>query len=160
MNFIEVISLLLAISYIHSEYNDCETTEISYKEDGQEYTRNNTFVPSSADDCKNRKVLEYHTYYDNKGEPIKIKTYKTRCCYYTYEGMEEDTKYRDYNLNSDGKEVGYGSSCIELTDSQYDNIQNYVNYIQFGDDRNGVKIDCNSYYLQFGLLSLILLIIF
>ena len=160
MNFIEVISLLLAISYIHSEYNDCETTEISYKEDGQEYKRNNTFVPSSADDCKNRKVLEYHTYYDNKGEPIKIKTYKTRCCYYTYEGMEEDTKYRDYNLNSDGKEVGYGSSCIELTDSQYDNIQDYVNYIQFGDDLIGVKIDCNSYYLQFGLLSLILLIIF
>ncbi len=160
MNFIEVISLLLAISYIHSEYNDCKTTEISYKEDGQEYKRNNTFVPSSADDCKNRKVLEYHTYYDNKGEPIKIKTYKTRCCYYTYEGMEEDTKYRDYNLNSDGKEVGYGSSCIELTDSQYDNIQNYINYLQFRYDRNGAKIDCNSYYLHLGLLTLLLLIIF
>ena len=160
MNFIKVITLLFAICYIHSEYNDCVNTEFSYKVDGQEKKTNNTFVPSSADDCKNRKVLEYETYYNDPDEPTKIKTYNSHCCYFTYEGMEEDTKYDDYNLNSDGKKVGYAASCIELTDSQYDNIQDYVNYLQFGYNRNGVKIDCNSYYLQFGLLSLILLIIF
>jgi len=32
--------------------------------------------------------------------------------------------------------------------------------MKFNNDENGVKIDCNSYYLQLGLLSLILLIIF
>lgn len=161
MNFIKVISLIFVISYIYSAYEDCLYYETKYKLSGIELETNNSFVPSSADDCKNRKLLEYERrYYYSLDDDDKIKAYKTHCCYYTYEGMEEDTKKKGYNRNSNGDKVGYAASCIELTDSQYDNIQSYINYLQFDSHRNGVKIDCNSYYLHLGLLSLLLLIIF
>ncbi len=74
--------------------------------------------------------------------------------------MEDYTKKKDSNRNSNGDKVGYAASCIELTDSEYDNIGDYINYLQFSENLNGVKIDCNSYYLHLGLLSLLLLIIF
>ena len=161
MNFIKVISLIFVISYIYSAYEDCTNSEIKYKLNGLEQETNNTFVASSADDCKGRKILEYNVnYYYTQNDDDKIKTYKTHCCYYTYEGMEDDTKKISPNINSNGDKVGYAGSCIELTDSQYDNIQNYINYLQFRYDRNGAKIDCNSYYLHLGLLTLLLLIIF
>ena len=156
MNFIKLISLLFVLSFIYSEYDDCTYTEISYKIGNTELKHNNSFVASSADDCKDRTLLEYERYYyTSKDDDDKIKTYKTHCCYYTYEGMEEYTKRNGRNLNSKGDKVGYAGTCIELTDSQYDNIQDYINYMQFNLDKNGVKIDCNSYYLQLGLLILL-----
>ena len=54
--------------------------------------------------------------------------------------------------------------CMRLTDSQYDNIKEYVRYYSLysdGDEAyNNVKIDCKSNYVQLGLLSLLLLILF
>ena len=93
MNFIKVISLIFVISYIHSAYEDCEYSEFTYKLNGIEIKTNNSFVASSADNCKDRKILEYDkNYYRYQDDDYKIKTYKIHCCYYTYEGMEEDKK--------------------------------------------------------------------
>lgn len=164
MNFYNAFPFVLLISTIFCEFNDCTRTEITITPDGiPSYTDNVTYSPSSADDCKNRKVLEYKDHYyllSNVKEENKIlyKTYNTHCCYVTYDGMN----YQERTTNSKGNSVEMNGRCEALTDAEYDNIADYVKYLQT-EGKNflpNLKIDCNSFYLKLGLLSLILFIIF
>ena len=164
MYFYNIFAFVLLISAIFCEFNDCTRTEITISPDGgTSFTQNVTYSPSSVDDCKNRKVLEYDDKYYNlinvkEENKILYKTYNTHCCYMTYDGIN----YKERTTNSKGNSVEMNGICVELTDALYDNIGDYVKYSQT-EGKNfmpNLKIDCNSFYLKLGLLSLILFIIF
>lgn len=164
MNFYNIFAFVLLISAIFCEFNDCTRTEITISPDGgTSFAQNVTYSPSSADDCKNRKVLEYddrYYYISNIKEEDKIdyKTYNTHCCYMTYDGIN----YHSRTTNSKGKSVEINGYCTQLTDAEYDNIGEYIKYYQTAGKifLPNLKIDCNSFYLKLGLLSLILFILF
>lgn len=157
MNYIKFITLVLLITSIYSDvlnYNPCTLEE--YTKDGNKFLR--VFEAKNGDDCKGRNILEYIDDYYRYGEQAedKIKTYYSHCCYVTYDRIKEDKNYRD----SEGKSYGVDGYCTRITDSQYDNIKQMILNLEFKNDRDNFKIDCKSYYLHLGLLSLILLILF
>lgn len=89
-------------------------------------------TPSKAEDCKD----------DSIPSTMKEKYDFTHCCYKELE-------------NLDG-----GKSCTLLTTRQYKNIGKYIKLTEEQNDYDyKMKIDCNSYYLKFYLLSLILFLI-
>ena len=86
--------------------------------------------PSDADDCKDELLSDTQKKLDYK-----------HCCF-----KEEE------NNESSGK------SCIAITTRQYEHIGKYIKYLE-EDYEYKIKIDCNSSYLKFYLLSLILFFI-
>ena len=87
-------------------------------------------TPSNADDCKDDSILETDKKLDY-----------THCCLYEQENL--DVK-----------------RCTKLTTRQYKNIGNYIKIREEGNEyKYKLKIDCNSSYLKFYLLSLILFLI-
>ncbi len=50
------------------------------------------------------------------------------------------------------------SDCVMLEEEQYDDIKNYIGYLKDSGLKD-VSVDCNSYYLQLGILSLLLILI-
>ena len=174
MNNIKYISLILLIANIFAAddpfvFDPCSTEVFTYKIDSEEYKSTRTFEAKSANDCKNKKNGEY-TYdsydydYDNNKYKLKTKgttkTFYSHCCYITYD------RIKDFQLGRDSKneETGIEGYCMGLTDSQYDNIKEYIKYLSFNVDDdyalNNVKIDCKTNYVQIGLLSLLLFILF
>ena len=88
--------------------------------------------PTKADDCKDDTITE-----ENK------KLDYTHCCYVEQENNEVN-----------------GKSCRLLTTRQYEKIGKYIKLRE--EDSSylyKLKIDCNSFYLKFYLLSLILFFI-
>ena len=56
---------------------------------------NNTPVASNSSDCKDRCLLKENYEYDydffgnkNGTSQVKYETYKTHCCYFTYDGIK------------------------------------------------------------------------
>ena len=49
--------------------------------------------------------------------------------------------------------------CSEVDEDDYKDLQTYTNTLKNVAGYSQLEIDCNSYYLQFGLLSLILILI-
>ena len=138
------------------------------------FPENLTFVASKVDDCKNRKTRPYYrgdTYYDSQKDNERKETFHTHCCYFTYDEMDKyefnevEFKYdkdKHNNYYQPEPEVsnkeGIKGKCVALTDLQYDDIKHYIRDLQLksGQYKN-LKIDCNSYNLQFFILNLILL---
>ena len=50
------------------------------------------------------------------------------------------------------------SDCVFLLDDDYDDIKNYIGSIK-DDGYTDVSVDCKSYYLQLGVLSLLLILL-
>lgn len=147
---------------------------------------NFTFIAENADDCKSRTLRKYTfggDYYDNKADYNYKETFLTHCCFLSYDDMEkyEDPNeiekekdaisfrsqsdymsssyfYGDYRTPKVTKTEDITGKCIALTDNQYDNIKEYKKYLEY---RNGkyinLKIDCNTSYLQFFMITLMLL---
>lgn len=163
MNFIKIISLALILSTIYSGYDstshlieDCTRTIFTYTDsiNNKQYVTNSV-AASSADDCKSREVLQYRDryYYPGASDDDKIEKYHSNCCYITYDNIKGKVK----NYDSKGKQtVDLEGYCIELHEGEYKNIKEYINYLYYNQGYLNVKIDCNSYYLKFGFLSLIL----
>ena len=88
-----------------------------------------TNIPKDVDECKN-KLSE---------EQIKddLKKY---CCYSKI----------DNDLNP---------SCISLTETQYDNIKDYIKFSEILWGEVNLNINCNSFYLRFWIFNLILYIL-
>ena len=57
--------------------------------------------------------------------------------------------------NKEGREV---SDCVFLLDDQYDDMKNYIGSIK-DQGYKDVSVDCKSYYLQLGVLSLLLILL-
>ena len=177
MKSIKYIALILLITNICAAedpfvFDPCSTEVFTYKResDSEETKGTRIFEAKSANDCKDRKNGEY-TYdsyeydFDNNKYKLKTKgttkTFYTHCCYITYDRIKEFELGRD----SKNEETGIEGYCTGLTDSQYEHIKDYINYLTFKVDDddyalNKVKIDCKSKYIQLGLLSLLLLILF
>lgn len=176
MNNIKYISLILLIVNIFGAddpfvFDPCSTEVFTYKRDTdtEEQKGTRTFEAKNANDCKDRKNAEYTSdsyEYDYVNGKYKLKTkdvtknFYTHCCYVTFDRIKE------YPLSLDSKyeRTGIEGFCQALTDSQYNNIKDYIKYLSFyteeGWPLNNVKIDCNSNNIQLGLLSLLLLILF
>jgi len=168
--------------YVESEY----TIKNYYKNaEGERYTKddgsqdykdtklpsNFTFIASKADDCKNRKIRAYTDgshYYDSQKDDERKETFYTHCCYFTYDNMDQyefnilEEKYDKNNpysyRNEVSKKEGVKGQCTALTDHQYDNIKEYILHMQLKDGKyKNLKIDCNSYNIQFFIINLFLL---
>ena len=50
------------------------------------------------------------------------------------------------------------SICKYLTEEDYDNIKDYIGYVE-DSGYDDVSVDCKSYYLQIGILSLLLFLL-
>ena len=98
----------------------------SYKAEGLGICGDGSVIPSKAEDCKDELLTD-----DQKKEDRK------HCCY-----KEEE------NNESDGKK------CVSLTTRQYEHIGKVIKLLE-EDYEYKIKIDCNSSYLKFYLLSLI-----
>ena len=91
---------------------------------------------SSAKDCKDLKL-------DGDGN---------HCCYFKVKGE-----------NGDGETQKY-ETCIEITDKQYDKIDDYIDEYKDSAEKDGGKIedldiDCNSSFLTNSLLGIILFLL-
>ena len=89
---------------------------------------------SSAKDCKDLKVEDGN-----------------HCCYYKIKGEVLGTKLDN-------------EFCIEITDTQYDNIDDYIDESKDETKKSGgkiseLKIDCNSSFLTNSLLGIILFLL-
>lgn len=153
------IVLILLIAYIYTDpityINQCENEE--YTKTGETFKRQRKFEAKSANDCKDRTILEYNDYYYSSGElaEYKIKTFYTHCCYVTYDRIKDDKEYDD-----EGKAYSIEGFCKRLTDSQYENIKDFILANEFNKERNNMKIDCDSTFLKIGFLSLLLFTLF
>ena len=146
MDFLKYITFLIVLANIYSAYNDCVKTEITVTDNGFSYTQNTTFSASKGDDCKDRTI----------NDDDKNKKYKTHCCYVTY----DQHKYINRPINDQGKYVGIEGSCTTLTDVQYNHINDLIKHYENVEGFTNVQIDCKSYYLQLGIISILLLILF
>ena len=146
MNFLKYITLLIVIANIYSAYNDCSETEITVTIGGYSFQQNTTFSATKGDDCKDRTI----------NDDDKNKYNKKYCCYMTYDGY----KYSNSKMGTDGKEVEINGSCMTLTDEQHSHIKDLIKYYEVINGRVNVQIDCKSYYLQLGIISLLLFILF
>ena len=135
------------------------------------FPANFTFVASKADDCKNRKLRPYtdnRYFYDSQKDDERDETFYTHCCYYTYDEMDKyEYNKVEYEFDKDNYDTklktkeGYKGACIALTDLEYNNIKEYKLHMELNSGRyKNLKIDCNSYYLQFFILNLLLLFLF
>ena len=91
---------------------------------------------SSSKDCKDLKVLGSGNH----------------CCYYKTKGKDENGKTQEYK------------TCLEITDEQYDKIDDYIDYLEEIAEKEGNKIDdldidCNSSFLTNSLLGIILFLL-
>ena len=59
---------------------------------------------------------------------------------------------------SDDYQYKYGA-CMALTKPQYENIKDLIKHKELEDGVVNGKIDCNSFYLEIGLLSLIFILL-
>ena len=57
-----------------------------------------------------------------------------------------------------GKKNVQNSMCKYLTEEDYDNIKDYIGYVE-DSGYDDVSVDCKSYYLQIGILSLLLFLL-
>ena len=72
--------------------------------------------------------------------------YGFRCCYMTY---SIDSKNYEADIHT----------CILITQNQYDNIEDYIDRYEDTNRVIDLKIDCSSFYLQFGLLLLLMILL-
>ena len=91
---------------------------------------------SSAKDCKD----------------LKLSGSGNHCCYYKVKGKNEDGETKEYK------------TCMEITDEQYDKIDDYIDYLKDNAEKNGGKIndidlDCYSSFLTNSLLGIILFLL-
>ena len=188
MKFIKLNIILILVLTVYSVYEDCMLVESEYTLKNSPYDsdhtyygsnvykdtkfpKNFTFVASKVDDCKNRKLRLYEDnglFYDSQKDDERDETFFTHCCYYTYDEMDKyeynevEYEYDKQNRNSVLKtKEGYKGACVALTDLEYKNIKEYISHMELRNGRyKNLKIDCNSYYLQFFILNLILLFLF
>ena len=146
MNFLKYITLLIVIANIYSAYNDCEQTEITVTLGSYSSPLNTTFSATKGDDCKDRTI----------NDDDKNKYNKKYCCYITYDGY----KYSNFKTDTDGKQVEITGSCMTLTDEQHSHIKDLIKYNEIYHGYTNYQIDCESYYLQLGIISILLLILF
>ena len=124
MKIIQVVLLFVFLIYINaSGTSSCED------ENG------NTYVPSSADDCKKRLTED------------EKKNLYSHCCMIKYEHMEDDN----------GNKIS--ASCGTIRQAQFDKIKDYVKYQTFKYGLDGYEIDCKSFYINISILILIFLFI-
>ena len=88
-----------------------------------------TGSPTKADDCFNQLS-------DQQRKDLK----KTHCCFFQ----------SDDQINS---------KCISLTDIQYDNIDDYIEYNEILWGYVNVRINCKSFYYKFGIFYVILFLL-
>ena len=92
---------------------------------------------SSSKDCKDLKVLGSGNH----------------CCYYKVKGKDENGKTQEQK------------TCLEITDEQYDKIDDYIDYLKDNAEKygggkiNDIDIDCNSSFLTNSLLGIILFLL-
>ena len=87
------------------------------------------------EDCKDRSFDE---------EELEFNAY--RCCH-----IEKEIK----TLNTE-KEI---HGCIPITQSQYENIKRTINDLESEEDVRDVDLDCESYFIQYGLFSMVLFLL-
>ena len=79
----------------------------------------------------------------------------------TYE-LSENNAYRccymKYSVDSKNYEA-YIHTCILVTQNQYDNIDDYIERYEEQNNVEDLKIDCSSFYLQFGLLFILIFLL-
>lgn len=86
---------------------------------------------SSKDECNKKELSE--------GE--KFVGYKY-CCYFT------------------AKAGGItGSACLPISQESYDKIDDYIKSLETISGASDIKVDCNSHYLELGLIGLLFLLI-
>ena len=187
LNIILILVLTVYSAYedcmiVESEYTlknspyDSDYKPYDYKDNKPVYkdtkfSTNFTFAASKADDCKNRKLRLYKdggVFYDSQKDDERDETFFTHCCYITYDEMDKyEYNEVEYEYDKDnGNRIlktkeGYKGACVALTDLEYKNIKEYISHMELrsGQYKN-LKIDCNSYYLQFFILNLIFLFLF
>ena len=146
---------------------------------------NFTFIAQNVDDCKSRTLRKYQRgdeYYDNKVNEYYEETFYTHCCFFSYDDMEKYEKpnpiemekevipidhqsdyyskqyeilYREKKLSKKEEITG---KCIALTDNQYENIKEYILDEKYTNGKYiNLKIDCSTSYLQFFMITLMLL---
>lgn len=145
-----------------------------------EKDKNFTFIAESVDDCKNRALRKYYNgyYYDTKFDDNCEETFLEHCCFISYDNMEQKEKpniyeeemekvtisgYSDFSkLNNRKKTVTkqeeIKGACIALTENQYKHIKEYIIEMENEEGKyTNLKIDCNTSYLQFFMITMLLL---
>ena len=88
-----------------------------------------TGTPTKENDCFNQLS-------DSQKDDLK----KTHCCHFQAENLVDP-------------------KCISLTQTQYDNIEDYIKYNEILWGYVNLKINCNSFYLGVAIFEIILLFI-
>lgn len=162
------------------DFDYSSATASDWKYSDVTYDTNFTFIAENVDDCKNRALREYKYsgyYFDNKVDNSE-ETFLKHCCFLSYDNME---KHEDPNIyeeemekvtinsitdlhklsnrkTSVTKKEEITGKCIALTENQYKHIKEYI--IEKENDEGyyiNLKIDCNTSYLQFFMITLMLL---
>ncbi len=99
---------------------------------------------------------------DELVEMSKIRKYKHCEQRVTEAELYESNAYRccymKYSIDSKNYEA-YIHTCIPVTKSQYDNIEDYIEKYEETNKVEDLKIDCSSFYLQIGLLFIFMLLL-
>ena len=66
--------------------------------------------------------------------------------------------YMKYSVDSKNYEA-YVHTCILITQNQYNNIEDYIERYEDQHNLIDLKIDCSSFYLQFGLLFILMFLL-
>ena len=150
------------------------------KWDDKTKPRNFTFAAEKVDDCKNRALRKYYNpgdefYYDTKKGKNFQETFYEHCCFYTYDDMEKYeineleiematiTDFSDweayYNREEKvTKKEEIKGACFALTENQYQHIKEFIIEAENHEGKyKNLKIDCNTFYLQFFMISLFLI---
>ena len=89
-----------------------------------------TGVPSKESDCLNQLS-------DEQKNTLK----KTHCCFFQSDNQVDP-------------------KCVSLTQTQYDNIDDYIEYNEILWGYVNTKINCNSYYIDISIYYLVLFMLF
>ena len=107
------------------------------------------FINSTCETDEEDTAKKYRHYEDCKDrtfdeEELDLNPYK--CCY-----MKKETKAMNVETEIHG--------CVALTKTEYDNIKKTIKFYESPEDVKDVDIDCKSYFIKYGLFSLILFLL-
>ena len=107
---------------------------------------NSYCVPEEDELVKLSKIRKYKHCEERTSSYELTENNAYRCC------------YMKYSVDSKNYEA-YVHTCILITQNQYDNIEDYIERYEDQYNLIDLKIDCSSFYLQFGLLFILMFLL-
>ena len=107
---------------------------------------NSYCVPEEDELVKLSKIRKYSHCEERTSSTELAENNAYKCC------------YMKYYIDSHNYEA-YVHTCILITQNNYDNIKDFVKRYEEQYNLEDLKIDCSSFYLQFGLLFILIFLL-